>query len=97
MTIMLLIGTLKRIPSCDREYAQRAKFYIRTQCPPKSYPIDFGLFRRYSTRDLPPLEPPIHGGDKIVPEFQPVRSPACDPFPTDISFLGNMIHKCFVE
>ncbi|KAJ7680932.1 hypothetical protein DFH06DRAFT_1278703 [Mycena polygramma] len=82
-------------------YSGRAKFYTRTQRPPKYYFIDFGLSHRYETRKPPPLEAPILGGDKSVPEFRFAEdgSPPdpCDPFPTDVYYLGNMIRTDFIE
>ncbi|KAJ7625462.1 hypothetical protein B0H17DRAFT_1164387 [Mycena rosella] len=46
-----------------------------------------------------PLEPPIHGGDKTVPEHQMPADPCdpCDPFSTDVYYLGNMIRREFIE
>ncbi|KAJ7467092.1 hypothetical protein FB451DRAFT_1040556, partial [Mycena latifolia] len=80
-------------------YSGRAKFYTRTQRPPKYYTIDFRL-SSYETRNPPPLEPP-GAGDKTVPEFEFAEdgSPPkpCNPFPTDVCYLGNMILKDFVE
>ncbi|KAJ6625323.1 kinase-like domain-containing protein [Mycena sp. CBHHK59/15] len=88
-------------PKLKRDYySGTAKFYTRTQRPPKYYLIDFGLSRNYDTRDPPPLEPPIRGGDKTVPEFQFTDDGGpepCDPFPTDIYYLGNMILYDFLE
>ncbi|KAJ7092074.1 kinase-like domain-containing protein [Mycena belliarum] len=82
-------------PKKKRDFLGRAKFYNRTRRPPKYYLIDFGISRQYSTRSPPPLEPPIAGGDKSVPEFRDPKP--CDPFPTDIYFLGNMIRRNFTE
>ncbi|KAJ7670462.1 hypothetical protein B0H17DRAFT_1162153 [Mycena rosella] len=84
---------LNSVASSSRDCSDKAKFYNRTQRPPKYYLIDFGLSRKYPTRDPPPLEPPIIGGDKTVPEHQ--RADPCDPFPTDIYVLGNMILRKF--
>jgi len=69
-----------------------AKYYTRSRCPPKYYLTDFGLSRRYDPKDGPPLEYPILGGDKTVPEFQKSIKP-CDPFPTDIYYAGNLIRE----
>jgi serine/threonine protein kinase len=72
---------------------QRIEPYTRTQRPPRYYFIDFGISRLYSAEDGPhPLEPPIRGGDKSVPEFQQSMKP-CDPFPTDIYYVGNVIRE----
>ncbi|TRM70247.1 kinase-like domain-containing protein [Schizophyllum amplum] len=79
-----------------RDFKGKAKAHTRTERPVVYYLIDFGLSRRY---DLPyerPLEEPILGGDKSVPEFQNSAAP-CDPFPTDVYYLGNMIRRTFLE
>ncbi|KAJ7364288.1 hypothetical protein DFH08DRAFT_270587 [Mycena albidolilacea] len=58
------------------------------------YLIDFGLSRRYGPANGPPWEG-IPGGDKSPPEH--TRRAACDSFPTDIYFLGNLIHRHFLD
>ncbi|KAJ6507312.1 kinase-like domain-containing protein, partial [Mycena vitilis] len=78
-----------------QDLTHKANFYTRTQRPPKYYLIDFGLSRKYSTRDPAPLEPTIEGGDKTVPEFELYDE--CDPFPTDVYYLGNLIRSLFLE
>ncbi|KAJ7502453.1 kinase-like domain-containing protein [Mycena galericulata] len=84
-----------------RNFSGRVKFYNRTQRPPKYYYIDFGLSRRYETRNPPPLEPIIMGGYKNVPEFRFTEDGEppedCDPFPTDVFCLGNMICADFLQ
>jgi len=69
--------------------------YTRTQRPVKYYFTDFGISRRYNPGDGPPLEDPIYGGDKTAPEFR-VSVDACNPFPTDIYYLGNAIRETFI-
>lgn len=73
-----------------------AKYHNRTDHPTKYYFIDFGLSRKYDSIDSPPREPPIFGGDKSVPEFRKASDP-CNPFPTDIYYLGNMIREEFLQ
>jgi hypothetical protein len=73
-----------------------ARHHTRTQRPPIYYFVDFGISRRYNPADGPPLEGPILGGDKTVPEFQK-STEDCDPFPTDVYYLGNMIKADFLE
>ncbi|EPQ57114.1 hypothetical protein GLOTRDRAFT_137525 [Gloeophyllum trabeum ATCC 11539] len=73
-----------------------APHYTRTQRPTRYYLIDFGISRRYNPEDGPPLEPPILGGDKSVPEFQTSDEPR-DPFPTDVYYMGNMIREDFIK
>jgi len=72
-----------------------AKHFTRTQRPPKYYFIDFGISRRYDLSDPDPKEIPIWGGDKDVPEFQNSNEP-CDPFATDIFYIGNTIRVDFI-
>jgi hypothetical protein len=67
----------------------------RTQRPPKYYLIDFGISRQYNPVNGKPLEWPIVGGDKTVPEFKNNKGP-CDPFPTDVYYLGNFIREHFM-
>lgn len=78
-----------------RDYSGWAKHLTRTQRPVKYYLIDFGISRRYDPKDGPPFEDPIYGGDKSVPEFARSLDP-CDPFPTDVYYLGNMIRRHFL-
>ncbi|KAF9814675.1 hypothetical protein IEO21_04970 [Rhodonia placenta] len=81
-----------------RDYKGTAKFYSRTERPTKYYYVDFGLSRKYDPADGPPLELPILGGDKTVPEFQGEGyNIAVDPFPTDIYYLGNLIRMAFLQ
>jgi len=80
-----------------RDFSGKAKRFTRTQRPPKYYLIDFGLSRRYNPEDGPPLELPILGGDKSVPEFQKSPRPPCNPFPTDVYYVGNMIRQDFMQ
>ena len=82
--------------SRNPEFTSSAKHLTRTQHPPKYYLVDFGIARRYDPANGPPLEPPIEGGDKTVPEFQASDGP-CDPFPTDVYYLGNLIRREFLE
>ncbi|KAF8120722.1 kinase-like domain-containing protein [Boletus edulis] len=72
-----------------------AKHFTRTQRPSKYYFIDFGISRRYDPSDTNPKEVPIWGGDKDVPEFQNSDEP-CDPFATDVFYIGNAIKKDFI-
>ncbi|KAF7357872.1 Protein kinase domain-containing protein [Mycena venus] len=73
-----------------------APYYTRTRFPVKYYFIDFGLSRRYDPARGPPSEDIILGGDKSPPEHAPGNL-VCDPFPTDIYFLGNLIRRDFLD
>jgi hypothetical protein len=81
--------------SDNRWFLGDPKHYTRTQRPVKYYFTDFGISRHYNPDDGPPLEDPILGGDKTVPEFR-VSLDACNPFPTDVYYLSNMIRKTFL-
>ena len=75
-----------------------AKHYSRTRRPVKYYWIDFGLSSRYTGNDgTGPLEIPIWGGDRTVPEFQGDDPTPRDPFPTDVYYLGNIIREEFIQ
>ncbi|KIJ18443.1 hypothetical protein PAXINDRAFT_97248 [Paxillus involutus ATCC 200175] len=82
--------------SLKRDYTGPAKHLTRTQRPPKYYLIDFGLSRRYDPSDTNPKEEPVFGGDKEVPEFQDSIEP-CNPFPTDVFYIGNAIRNDFIQ
>jgi hypothetical protein len=79
-----------------RDYKGTARHYTRTQRPPKYYFIDFGISRKYNPADRPPLEDPIWGGDRSVPEFRRSLDP-CDPFPTDVYYVGNLVREDFLD
>ncbi|OJA10332.1 hypothetical protein AZE42_07351 [Rhizopogon vesiculosus] len=84
-------------PHMKRDFSGHARHYTRTQRPPKYYFIDFGLSRRYSAHEDNPLEYPIFGGDKSVPEFQNNPDVPLNPFPTDVYYLGNVIREEFLN
>jgi len=71
----------------------RAKCYSRTERPPRYYMIDFGLSRRYSSRNA--LDDPLRGGDKSAPEHG--HGERCNPFHTDIYYLGNLVREFFMK
>lgn len=76
----------------------RGEVYTRTERPPKYYLIDFGISRRYDPAEGSPLEDPINGGDKTAPEFQGRKAIIpCDPFPTDVYYIGNLIRTQFLQ
>ncbi|KAG1848167.1 kinase-like domain-containing protein [Suillus tomentosus] len=80
-----------------RDFSGFVSHYTRTQRPPKYYFIDFGLSRRYDAIEETPLEYPIFGGDKSVPEFQSNVDVPMNPFPTDIYYLGNVVREQFLN
>ncbi|KAJ7160162.1 hypothetical protein C8R46DRAFT_1001367 [Mycena filopes] len=65
----------------------------RTECWPRYYIIDFGLSRQYDPNDGLPFEEVRLGGDRSPAEHDYI---ACNPFPTDIYFLGNILKQEFV-
>jgi len=79
-----------------RDFSGYARYKTRTERPVKYYFIDFGLSRRYDHSITHPLEVPIWGGDKEVPEFQNSNEPR-DPFATDVFYIGNAIRQDFVD
>ncbi|KAH7918651.1 hypothetical protein BV22DRAFT_1041582 [Leucogyrophana mollusca] len=79
-----------------RDLRSDARHFTRTQRPPKYYLIDFGISRRYRPSDSNPLELPILGGDKTVPEFRDPSEPR-NPFPTDVYYIGNVLREDFIQ
>ena len=77
----------------NRNFKGTAKAYTRTQRPPVYYLIDFGLSRQYTSRDV--TDVPLRGGDKSAPEHRLRRR--CNPFQTDIYYLGNLVRHEFIE
>ncbi|KAJ7156503.1 hypothetical protein C8R43DRAFT_1065410 [Mycena crocata] len=72
-----------------------ASHTTRTACWPRYYIIDFGLSRRYDPALGPPLEDIIYAADKTPPEHAG-NAQACNPFPTDIYLLGNLLRREFI-
>jgi len=102
MNIMMDAKPLYPVPyhpvenDMKRDFSGRAKHRTRTERPVRYYLIDFGLSRRYNPADGPPREGIILGADKTVPEFAKSNDP-CDPFPTDVYYLGNCIRTTFLQ
>lgn len=80
----------------NRDFKGQATYLSRTARPVQYYLVDFGLSRKYDADNKAPLEDPIWGGDKSVPEFQH-SDDAQNPFPTDIYYTGNMIRMHFFQ
>lgn len=77
----------------------RPRHHSRTERPPRYYFIDYGISTWYWD-DQPHKEIPVKGGDKTAPEHAILvdgKRVPCDPFPTDIYYLGNLIKTQFVE
>jgi hypothetical protein len=77
----------------NRNFNSTARAYTRTQRPPFYYLINFGLSRQYTSRDV--MDEPLSGGDKSAPEHRLQRS--CNPFQTDIYYIGNLVRYEFIE
>ncbi|TFY55072.1 hypothetical protein EVG20_g9454 [Dentipellis fragilis] len=84
-----------------RDWKGKAKHFTRTERPVKYYYVDYGLsqhFKPGSTSSWPPLVLPVHGVDKTVPENQEDKyDTPCNPFATDIYYLGNLIRESFMQ
>jgi len=76
----------------NRDFKGRAKRYTRTDRPPRYYLIDFGLSRRYSSRNV--VDDPLRGGDRTAPEHR--HGGRCNPFRTDIYYIGNLVREQFL-
>ncbi|PBK85266.1 hypothetical protein ARMGADRAFT_942249, partial [Armillaria gallica] len=86
----------------NRSSLKKAKHITRTKCWPRYYLIDFGISRRYDPSDGLPMEPPIGGGDKHPPEHSiitvnPPWVDDCNPFPTDVYYLGSLLKRTFFD
>lgn len=79
----------------SKDFRRKAKWYSRTRRPTKYLLIDFGLSRRYDPANGPPLDTPLRGGDKSAPEHQDRVTP-CNPFPTDVYYLGNLVREYYI-
>ncbi|KAI9461048.1 kinase-like domain-containing protein, partial [Russula earlei] len=79
-----------------KDFRRKAKWYSRTRRPTRYLLIDFGLSRRYDPANGPPLEKKLRGGDKSAPEHQDMSTP-CNPFPTDVYYLGNVVRENYIQ
>ncbi|KAK0472884.1 hypothetical protein IW261DRAFT_1553241 [Armillaria novae-zelandiae] len=67
---------------------------------PNLAPNRSDLKLRYDPSNGPPMEPPISGGDKHAPEHSiitvnPPWVDDCNPFPTDMYYLGSLLKRTF--
>ncbi|KAG2153434.1 uncharacterized protein EDB93DRAFT_1320303 [Suillus bovinus] len=81
----------------SEDLKRAARHRTRTQSPPRYYYIDFGISRKYEASNTNPLEVPIFGGDKDVPEFKEDNFKPRNPFPTDVWYLGHAIQETFLD
>jgi serine/threonine protein kinase len=80
----------------SKDFRRKAKWYSRTRRPTKYLLIDFGLSRQYDPANGPPLDKPYRGGDKSAPEHEDTEI-FCNPFPTDVYYLGNLVREEFIQ
>ena len=83
-------------PSKSKDFRRKAKGYSRTRRPTRYHLIDFGHSRFYDPTSGPPLDQPLPGGDKSAPEHQDGKTP-CNPFPTDVYYLGNLVRENYMQ
>ncbi|KAH9169624.1 kinase-like domain-containing protein [Lactarius sanguifluus] len=76
----------------SRDLKGRAERHTRTDRPPRYYLINFGLSRKYFSRDV--VDEPLRGGDETTPEH--LLGGRCNPFRTDIYNLGNVVREQFL-
>ena len=82
----------------SRDGSRRLKLATRTERPPKYYWTSLSLARKYDPAAGPRLEKPAFDEDATAPEHQGrLRKVPCDPMPTDVYFLGNIIGGFFLE
>jgi len=80
----------------SKDFRRKAKGYSRTRRPTRYHLIDFGHSRFYDPANGPPLDQPLPGGDKSAPEHRDGKTP-CNPFPTDVYYLGNLVRKDYMQ
>ncbi|KAH9057291.1 kinase-like domain-containing protein [Lactarius vividus] len=83
-------------PRKSKDFRRKVKGYSRTRRPTRYLLIDFGLSRRYDPANGPPLDKALRGGDKSAPEHRD-RETLCNPFPTDVYYLGNLVREDYMQ
>jgi len=83
-------------PRKSKDFRRKAKRYSRTRRPTRYLLIDFGHSRLYDLANGPPLDQPLSGGDKSAPEHGDQKT-LCDPFPTDVYYLGNLARQHYTQ
>ncbi|KAJ3990954.1 hypothetical protein F5050DRAFT_1890410 [Lentinula boryana] len=85
-------------PVCPKkryDWSGRALHHSRTRCPPRYYFIDFGQSRMYDPSQPRGAEYALKSGGYTPPEG--LADTPCDPFSTDVFFLGNLIRTSFLD
>ncbi|KAK0221444.1 hypothetical protein IW262DRAFT_901135 [Armillaria fumosa] len=71
-------------PRMNETFTGSAKHITRTECWPRYFIIDFGVYRRYSPPEIS-YEPVSYCGNRYVPEYIGSKEgDRCNRFPTDI-------------
>ncbi|KAH9035415.1 hypothetical protein EDB84DRAFT_1222789 [Lactarius hengduanensis] len=71
------------------------KAYTRARPPPRYYFVGLELSVQYPSRDT--IDEPWRRGDTSAPEHQSGGLGRCNPFQTDIYYIGNLVSQEFVE
>lgn len=71
------------------------KVVVQRRRSSRYYFIDFGLSRQYPSRDV--MDEPLPGRDESAPEHQSRRRRPCNPFHTDIYYIGHVVRNEFME
>ena len=77
----------------SRDFKGKPPQYNRTQRPPRYNLIYSSVSRQYNTRNA--LDEPLSGGNRSAPEHW--RLGRCNPFRTDIYYLGDLVREHFME
>ncbi|CAK5280706.1 unnamed protein product, partial [Mycena citricolor] len=77
------------------EFTRVSTVVSRTSCWPRYYIIDFGWSERYDPKRGLLFESVVRGGDRSPPEHRTSEKP-CNPFPTDVYTIGNILRTRFL-
>ncbi|KAI0249581.1 hypothetical protein BJV78DRAFT_1276093 [Lactifluus subvellereus] len=80
----------------SRDLRHTAKVYSRTRRPTRYLLVGFKNSRQYDPVNGPPLDTPLGGGDKPAPEYKDGTTP-CNPFLTDVYYLGDLIRTHYIK
>ncbi|KAI0311814.1 hypothetical protein OF83DRAFT_1068208 [Amylostereum chailletii] len=81
-----------------KSWLREAMPFMRSERLVRYYFVNSGLSRQYKPEDGHPRELPLYGGDKSAPEHGWAQwNMPCDPFPTDVYFLGNLVREEFLD
>src|ERR1700761_2921012 len=80
----------------SKDFRYKVKRYSRTRRPTGYLLIDFSLSHQYDLANGPPLDEPLHSGDRSAPEHQDGET-LCNSFPTDVYYLGNLVRVQYIQ